>query len=81
MAYPYAAKSQKSGDDVERFHPAIDVHDHSSALPIGDLAGRRRAAHAFNEPLDVADRRLRQHAMAEIENKRALREGGKNCVA
>jgi hypothetical protein len=44
------------------------------------LAGRRRAAHAFDEPLDVAYRRFRQHAMAEIENKWALRESGKNCV-
>ena len=44
------------------------------------LAGRRRAAHAFDEPLDVAYRRFRQHALVEIENKWALRESGKNCV-
>ena len=36
--------------------------------------------HAFDEPLDVAYRRFRQHTMAEIENKWALRESDKNCL-
>jgi hypothetical protein len=37
-------------------------------------------AHALDQTLDVAYRRLRQHAVAEIENERSLRERGQNSI-
>src|SRR3954447_22922283 len=36
---------------------------------IGTCATRSVSAHAFEHPLDVGDRRIRQDAVAEVENK------------
>ena len=44
------------------------------------LGGRWCAPDAFNQPLDVAQRCFRQDTVAEIENKRTLRKGSKNCI-